>query len=105
MTAPTQIGVDVSSIWPSLVFVLGEERRTFVMRGTAFAIGRKAEKDLTLLNPRVSRDHATISREADGYYLQDQESKHGTFVNGEKVTRAKLGANDRSTSFALISRD
>jgi len=95
VTAPTQIGVDVSSIWPSLVFVLGEERRTFVMRGAAFAVGRKAEKDLTLLNPRVSRDHATISREGDGYYLQDQESKHGTYVNGEKVTRVKLEPNDR----------
>ena len=92
----TQIGIDVSSIWPSLVFVLGEDRRNFVMRQPAFTVGRKAEKDLTLLNPRVSRDHATITREADGtYLLQDQESKHGTYVNGEKVARVKLEPNDR----------
>lgn len=66
------------------------------MREPTFSVGRKAEKDLTLLNPRVSRDHATITRESDGsYFLQDQESKHGTYVNGEKVTRVKLEPNDR----------
>ena len=66
------------------------------MRQPAFTVGRKAEKDLTLLNPRVSRDHATIMRETDGsYFLQDQESKHGTYVNGEKVSRIKLEPNDR----------
>src|SRR5262249_47600275 len=60
-----------------------------------FTIGRKAEKDLTLLNPRVSRDHAMILRESDGYVVQDQESKHGTYVNGERITRKKLENNDR----------
>ena len=53
-----------SGIWPSLVFIMGEERRSFVLQSPAFSIGRKADKDLTLLNPRVSRDHAMIVREA-----------------------------------------
>ena len=60
------------------------------MRGAEFTIGRKAEKDLTLLNPRVSRDHATIAREADGYYLQDHESKHGVFVNEKWVMLVEM---------------
>src|SRR5438067_527269 len=85
-----------SAIWPSLVFIMGEERRSFVLQSPAFSIGRKADKDLTLLNPRVSRDHAMIVREGDGYFLQDQDSKHGTYVNGERVVkRQKLQPNDR----------
>src|SRR5438477_707024 len=85
-----------SSIWPSLVFIMGEERRSFVLQSPAFSIGRKADKDLTLLNPRVSRDHAMIVREGDGYFLQDEDSKHGTYVNGERVVkRQKLQPNVR----------
>src|SRR5205807_808837 len=84
-----------SAIWPSLVFIMGEERRSFVLQSPAFSVGRKADKDLTLLNPRVSRDHAMIVREGDGYFVQDQDSKHGTYVNGERVNRHKLQPNDR----------
>jgi len=84
-----------SGIWPSVVFVLGDERRSFVLQGPAFSVGRKADKDLTLLNPRVSRDHAVIVREPDGYFIQDQDSKQGTFVNGERVSRKRLQPNDR----------
>ena len=84
-----------SAIWPSLVFIMGEERRSFVLQSPAFSVGRKADKDLTLLNPRVSRDHAMIVREGDGYFVQDQDSKHGTYVNGERVIRHKLQPNDR----------
>lgn len=36
-------------------------------------------------NPRVSHRHATISFASDNYYLADDNSKNGTFLNGNRV--------------------
>jgi phosphoserine phosphatase RsbU/P len=58
-------------------------------------VGRKVDKDLVIADPRVSRDHAQIVLESGEFFLVDQGSKHGTFVNGERVQRQKLERNDR----------
>ncbi len=78
-----------------LVVVEGSDRRTLVLDHSPFTVGRKTDRDLVIADPRVSRDHAHFVRETDGVYIVDQSSLHGTFVNGEKVTRKKLGRNDR----------
>src|SRR5207247_3495640 len=55
----------------------------------------KVDKDLVIADPRVSRDHALIVLEDGDFFLLDQGSKHGTFVNGERIQRQKLERNDR----------
>jgi phosphoserine phosphatase RsbU/P len=65
------------------------------MEPLPFTIGRRTGKDLTLFDPRVSRDHARIEQEAGDFYLVDEGSKHGTFVNGSKIVRQRLAPNDR----------
>ena len=84
-----------SGVFPSLIFVHGSEQRTLYLDHTPFSIGRKMEKDLAIADPRVSRDHALILSENGKFFVQDQGSKHGTFVNGEKVERRQLDRNDR----------
>src|SRR5215467_7249528 len=78
-----------------LVVVEGTERRTLLLDHFPFTVGRRTDRDLVLADPRVSREHAQIIREADGVYLVDQNSRQGTFVNNEKVSRHKLTRNDR----------
>ncbi len=94
--APISIpGTQVGSAFPSLVLIQGNEQREFVLNHTPFTVGRKIDKDLVIADPRVSRDHAVITSENGEFYVEDQGSKHGTFVNGEKVQRQKLQRNDR----------
>src|ERR1700694_2176710 len=84
-----------SGVFPALVLVQGNEQKNIVLNRTPFSVGRKVDKDLVIADPRVSRDHALIVLEEDGFFLVDQGSKHGTFVNGERIQRQKLERNDR----------
>lgn len=80
---------------PSLVFMQGHEQSKISLKKVPFSIGRKTENDLVISDPRVSREHASIILESDGYYLVDKGSKLGTYVNGLQVERHKLQRNDR----------
>ena len=84
-----------SGVFPVLVFVQGNEQRNMNLDHTPFTVGRKVDKDLVIADPRVSRDHAIIASENGQFYVLDQGSKHGTFVNGERIQRKILERNDR----------
>src|ERR1700746_1894311 len=84
-----------SGVFPSLIFVHGSEQRTLPLDHTPFTIGRKMDKDLVIADPRVSRDHALLVSENGSFFVQDQGSKHGTFVNGERGEHKELERNDR----------
>ena len=54
-----------------------------------------AENHLIIRDSRVSRTHARIVVENGDYVLEDCGSRHGTFVNGKRVTRHALQNSDR----------
>jgi serine phosphatase RsbU (regulator of sigma subunit)/pSer/pThr/pTyr-binding forkhead associated (FHA) protein len=60
-----------------------------------FVIGRQPDNHLILRDSRVSRVHARILVENGAYVLEDMRSRHGTFVNGKRVTRKTLEASDK----------
>ncbi len=60
-----------------------------------FRIGRLPESDLSLPDNRISRQHAQILLEDGKYYIEDCDSRHGLFVNGQKVERHELRPRDR----------
>lgn len=84
-----------SGVFPALVFVQGSEQKNIVLNRTPFTVGRKVDKDLVIADPRVSRDHAQIMQEGLDFFIEDLGSKHGTFVNGERIQRQKLERGDR----------
>jgi phosphoserine phosphatase RsbU/P len=84
-----------SGVFPALVFVQGSEQKNIVLNRTPFSVGRKVDKDLVIADPRVSRDHAQIMQEGASFFLEDLGSKHGTFINGERIQRQKLERGDR----------
>jgi Nif-specific regulatory protein len=63
--------------------------------GESFTIGRGVECDLPIGNAAVSRHHCRISRNEEGFRLEDLESHNGTFVNDMPVQSHLLGHGDR----------
>ena len=59
-----------------------------------FQIGRHAENQLVLRDNRISRDHARIVHDGAGYAIEDLKSRHGIYVNGERVDRKVLRNGD-----------
>ena len=60
-----------------------------------FLIGRQPDNHLVLRDNRASRSHARIIPENDHYVLEDLNSRHGTWVNGDRIARHLLRNSDR----------
>lgn len=69
----------------ALIGIGGNERR-FVLTKKHLVVGKLKERaDFILEGAEVSRVHAKIERERDGYYLTDLNSRNGTYVNGIRL--------------------
>lgn len=70
-------------------------RRTTI-DSEAVLIGRGAEADIRYEAATVSRRHARLARHASGgWRIEDLGSANGTFVDGQRVVSARLGASHR----------
>ncbi len=58
-------------------------------------VGRSSDLDMVLVEDMVSRKHARITMQTDQIWIEDLGSTNGTFVNGEKIKRARLKEGDR----------
>ena len=58
-------------------------------------IGRSSDLDMVLVEDMVSRKHARIAMQGEQIWIEDLGSTNGTFVNGEKIKRARLKEGDR----------
>src|SRR5512142_2675901 len=84
-----------SQVAPTLVIVEGGRSRNVLLDKSPYTVGRRPGNDLVIGDARVSRDHALITAEGGEYWVADQNSKHGTYVNGQKIERHRLLPNDR----------
>ena len=71
-------------------------------RGAAFrlgqrplTIGRDPGNLIQIVDSKASRRHATISFEAGAHVVRDLGSPNGVFVNGARVSEARLAEGDR----------
>ncbi len=81
---------------PSLSVVNPSGNRTRVLLDPLpFMIGRQADNHLVLRDNRISRTHARIVSDNGEYFIEDLNSSHGVFVNGERIERHKLAGSDR----------
>lgn len=71
--------------------------RTFELETGFLSIGRSETCSIRFdpLSERIaSKQHAFIEARADGYYLTDNQSTNGTFLNGSPISSARLSNGD-----------
>jgi len=69
-----------------LIIRVGDRVRSALpLNRSPFKIGRNPDNTLPLPNSMVSREHAELKREGQGWTLTDLQSANGTFVDGEKL--------------------
>jgi adenylate cyclase len=81
-----------------LRYLLDGEDHTYPLSGAAGArvrLGRGGDNDVVLSDVSVSRYHAELVREADGWFVQDLKSTNGVEVNRVPVERAPILPGDR----------
>jgi pSer/pThr/pTyr-binding forkhead associated (FHA) protein len=87
-------GLDVTG--PALVVRSGGGRsgETFVPQGDSTMIGRSPDNPVFLDDVTVSRKHAVLAQRDGRWYIEDQGSLNGTFVNRKRVESAEISDGD-----------
>jgi adenylate cyclase len=75
--------------------VASDGNQTFELpTGVPLVLGRALNSDIPVFDPTISRRHAEVRSDATGVEVRDLGSSNGTFLNGAKVSEARLSAGD-----------
>lgn len=77
-----------------LRYVINDEERTAPLTGGRVRLGRGSDNEVVLSDVSVSRYHAEILREPEGWAVHDLKSTNGVEVNGAPVEKAPLHPGD-----------
>jgi signal transduction histidine kinase/pSer/pThr/pTyr-binding forkhead associated (FHA) protein len=81
---------------PRLIVIKGtDEGKQFELAQDVVELGREVGSRIRLHDTEVSRRHAELRRDGDGWRLVDKNSANGSFVNGQQVRDAVLQSGDQ----------
>jgi phosphoserine phosphatase RsbU/P len=82
---------------PSLQVIKGANEGTVIpLDGDKYILGRNPDCGIVIPITSVSREHAQIVRVQGRYFIEDKQSRNGTFVNNQAITaRTPLRNNDK----------
>ncbi|MCZ6833883.1 MAG: SpoIIE family protein phosphatase [Acidobacteria bacterium] len=83
---------------PHIIIIGSDGKRSSheMKSGEAISIGRSSRNSMILADLSLSRHHAEILPDSDGWILQDAGSRNGTFLNGHRLQAPeRLKAGDR----------
>jgi hypothetical protein len=64
------------------------------VKADRFVIGRGRHCDLVIDSTKVSREHAAIVREGDGWFIEDLDSANGTWHRRARIDRRRIEDGD-----------
>lgn len=78
---------------PALLLVRDDGREERV-DGERFVIGRGRHCDLVVDSAKVSREHAAVVRDGEGWAIEDLGSSNGTWFGGARIARRRVDDGD-----------
>jgi pSer/pThr/pTyr-binding forkhead associated (FHA) protein len=79
---------------PSTLWIHGENGPLARVVGERFLIGRGRHCDLVIDSAKVSREHAIVRREEDGWWIEDLGSSNGTWYRQARIDRRRIADGD-----------
>ncbi len=76
------------------LYIVDQEGSSDKVDKDIFIIGRSSKCDLVINSVKVSREHAIITKEQEGYFIEDLGSANGTWYKGEKIEKMKIRDGD-----------
>jgi len=76
------------------LYLMSEDGELDKIAKERFLLGRGKHCDFIIQSGKVSREHAVIVREDDGYYIEDLGSSNGTWYNKKRIKRRKVEDGD-----------
>jgi signal transduction histidine kinase len=64
--------------------------KIYFLKPRSYTLGRARHNDLSLTEPSISKVHARILHEDERFYVEDQGSLHGVYINAARVQKAEL---------------
>lgn len=92
-TQAMQQGEPASEL-PQNAFIIIGGVKVFPLKQSVVNIGRRADNNLVLDDPRISRYHAQIRASKGRFVLFDLNSTGGTYVNGQRINQTVLYPGD-----------
>ena len=97
--------IGAGKIVPKLVAMDGDRQQVFNITKLTMTIGRNDANDIVLDNRTVSGTHATLTNEGGFFYIADNDSTNGIFVNDIRITsKNKVSTGDQIRIGSVLAK-
>jgi len=73
--------------------------KSYELKQEKISLGRDVSNDIVINDPEVSRRHAQLKFQSNGYTIEDLGSTNGTFVDGQKLIGPHTLVNEETIMF------
>ena len=94
LSGRAQEAVQAAAAGRTIVLLAGDGEEIGRVQKDRFLIGRGKHCDLVINSGKVSREHAAIVREGDGWFIEDLGSSNGTWFEKRRLTRRQIQDGD-----------
>ncbi|MBO7567689.1 MAG: FHA domain-containing protein [Bacteroidales bacterium] len=96
--------IGAGKLVPKLVTMDGDRQQVFNITKLTMVIGRNDTCDIVLENRTVSGTHATLTNEGGFFYIADNDSTNGIFVNDIRIMKSKVSTDDRIRIGSVLAK-